>query len=71
MNETNQEQTKIRQCKKRQKRRKSPQWGWGIGSKEPIQRKILLSAVTISLKLFESSCFLYRMKPISYNFPKI
>ena len=36
--------------KKQQKghRRKSPQGGWGMGSKEPIQKIILLTAVTIS-----------------------
>ena len=36
--------------KKQQKghRRKSPHGGWGMGSKEPIQRIILLTAVPIS-----------------------
>ena len=29
-------------------RRKSPQGGWGMGSKEPIQKLFLLTAVTIS-----------------------
>ena len=48
-----------------------PQRGWGMGSKEPIRRQFLLSAVTISVNLFESSWFLYRMKPRLYKFPKI
>ena len=36
--------------KKQQKRhrRKSPQGGWGMGSKVPIQKLFLLTAVTIS-----------------------
>ena len=57
--------------RKQKKRRESPQGGWGMGSKEPIWRNFLLSAVTISVKLSESSWFLYRMKPRSYKFPKI
>ena len=49
----------------------SPKGGWGMGSKEPIRRKILLSDVTISVKLSDSSWFLYRMKPRSYKVPKL
>ena len=71
MNETNLKRKEVRQCKKRQKRHESPQGGWGMGSKEPIWRKILLFTFTISVKLFESSWFLYRMKPRLYKFPKI
>ena len=63
MNQTNLDQTKIRQCKKRQKMRESPQGGWGMGSKEPFQRIFLLYAATISVNLSESSWLLYRMKP--------
>ena len=48
-----------------------PLGGWGMGSKEPIRRNFLLSAVTILVNLSESSWLLYRMKPRSYKFPKI
>ena len=43
--------------KKQQKghRCKSPQGGWGMGSKEPIQKIILLTAVTISVNWYNSS----------------
>ena len=51
--------------------RESPQGGWGMGSKEPIRRKILLYVVTISVNLSESSWFLYRMKPRLYKMPKL
>ena len=51
-------------------RRKSPQGGWGMGSKEPIRRTFLLYAPKISVKSYESSFFLYMMKPISYKLPK-
>ena len=71
INETNLEQEKIRNCKKRQRRRESPHGGWGMGSKEPIRRKFLLYVVTISVKLSESSWFLYKMKLRSYKLPKI
>ena len=71
MNETNLKRKEVRQCKKRQKRRESPQGGWGKGSKKPIRRKLLLFVVTISVKLSESSWFLYKMKPRLYKFPKI
>ena len=50
MNETNLKRTEIRQCEKKQKGRDSPQGGWGMGWKEPIRRKPLLTAVTISIK---------------------
>ena len=49
----------------------SPQGGWGMGSKEPIQRIFLLSVVKISEKFYDSSWFLYRMKPRSYKVPKL
>ena len=50
---------------------RSLQGGWGMGSKDPIQRKILLSSIKISVKLSKSSWFLYRMKPRLYKMPKI
>ena len=56
---------------KRKKGCESPQGGWGMGSKEPIRRNFLLSAVTISGNLSESSWFLYRMKPRLYKMPKL
>ena len=56
---------------KTEKRRESSQGGWGMGSKETIWRKILLSVVTISEKISESSCFLYRMKSRLYEMPKL
>ena len=58
INETNIEQENIRNCKKRQKRRESPQRGWGMGSKEPIWRNFLLFYATILVKLSEFSYFL-------------
>ena len=42
-----------------------------MGSKEPIRRNFLLSPVTISENLYDSSWFLYRMKPRSYKVPKL
>ena len=42
-----------------------------MGSKEPIQRNFLLTVLTISKKLYYYSCFLYRMKTISYKVPKL
>ena len=42
-----------------------------MGSKEPIRRNFLLSAVTISEKLAESSWFLYKMKPRLYKMSKL
>ena len=60
--------------RKRQKghRRKSPQGGWGMGSKEPIPKMTLfIIGYRISeLKLSENSWSLYRLKPIFYNFGK-
>ena len=57
--------------KKMKKGRESLQGGWGMGSKEPIRRNFLLSLVTLSEKLYDSSFFLYRMKPRSYKVPKL
>ena len=71
INETNLKQKEVRQCEKRQKRHESPEGGWGMGLKDPIQRNVLLSAVTISEKLYDSSWFLYIMKPRSYKVPKL
>ena len=42
-----------------------------MGSKEPIRRKFLLFAVTILVKLSQSSWFLYNMKPRLYKIPKL
>ena len=42
-----------------------------MGLKEPIQRNFLLSAVTISENLYDSSCFLYITKPRSYRVAKL
>ena len=53
------------------KKERIPPGGWGMGSKEPIRRNFLLSTITISVNLSESSCFLYMMKPRSYKLPKI
>ena len=51
--------------------RKSPQGGWGMGSKEPIQKIFLLPAVTISTNWYDASWFLYRMKPRAYKVQKL
>ena len=51
--------------------RKSPQGGWGMGSKEPIQKIFLLPVITISEKLYDSSWFLYRMKSRAYKVQKL
>ena len=42
-----------------------------MGSEEPIWRFFLLSVVTMSEKLYDSSWFLYRMKLISYKVQKL
>ena len=52
-------------------RRKSPQGGWGMGSKEPIQRRILLQRLQYqSTNKSELSWSLYRMKPRYYSLYK-
>ena len=53
-------------------RRKSPQGGWGMGSKEPIPKIILfIIGYNISeLKLSETYWSLYILKPRSYNYTK-
>ena len=56
--------------KKRQKghRRKAPQGGWGMGSKEPIQSMILLQRLQYQItNKTDLSWSLYRLKPIYYN----
>ena len=52
-------------------RLKSPQRGWGMGLKEPIQNYFLLPAVKISKKWCDASWFLYRMKPRAYKVQKL
>ena len=52
-------------------RRKSPQGGWGMGSKEPIQKLFLLPAVTILANWYDASWFLYRMKSRAYKVRKL
>ena len=48
-----------------------PPGGWGMGSKEPIQRMILLKRLQHqSTNKTELSWSLYRLKPISYNLYK-
>ena len=48
-------------------RRESPQGGWGMGSKEPIQRMILLQRLKHqSTDKTELSWSLYRLKPRYY-----
>ena len=42
-----------------------------MGSKEPIQKLFLLPMVTISEKLYDASCFLYKMKPRAYKVQKL
>ena len=57
---------KMRKSTKRH-RRKSPQGGWGMGSKDPIQMMILLQRLKYqSTDKKYLSCSLYRMKPIYY-----
>ena len=56
---------------KTEKRHESPQGGWGMGSKEPIQKLFLLPAVTISAKWYDSSWLLYRMKSRAYKVQKL
>ena len=43
---------------KKRHRRKSPQGGWGMGSKEPIQKIVLLTAVIVSNNWYNSSLIL-------------
>ena len=62
--------------KKQQKghRRKSPQGGWGAGSKEPTQKNILFYYYLLQYQqaeISETSWSLYEMKPRSYNSAKI
>ena len=52
-------------------RRKSPQGGWGMGSKEPIKRMILLQQLQYqSTDKTDISWSLYRLKPIYYSLCK-
>ena len=51
--------------------RKSPKGGWGMGSKEPIQKLFLLPAVTISANWYDASWSLYRMKSRAYKVQKL
>ena len=51
--------------------RKSPQGGWGMGLKEPIQKLFLLPVVTISANWYDASWFLYRKKPRAYKVQKL
>ena len=39
---------KMNEKQKKRHGRKSPQGGWGMGSKEPIQKLFLLKVITIS-----------------------
>ena len=59
--------------KKQQKghRHKSPQGGWGMGSKEPIQKIFLLTAVTISENWYNASWSLYGVKSRAYKVRKL
>ena len=59
--------------KKQQKghRRKTPQGGWEIGLKEPIQKIFLLKLVTISKKWYNSSWSLYRVNSRAYKVRKL
>ena len=50
---------------------KSPQGGWGMGSKDPIKKLFLLPAVTISTNWYDASWFLYRMKSRAYKVRKL
>ena len=58
--------------KKQQKghRGKSPQGGWGMGSKEAIQKIILLIVVTISENWYNFSWSLYGLKSRDYKVRK-
>ena len=56
---------------KKKKGRESPQGGWGMGSKEPIQNYFLLQAVKISEKWYNFSFFLYKMNPRAYKVQKL
>ena len=57
--------------RRKRHRRESPQGGWGMGSKEPIQRMILLQRLQYqSTDKTELSWSLYRRKPIYYSLYK-
>ena len=57
--------------KEKKKGHESPQGRWGMGSKEPIRKYFLLSEVKIPEKKYDSSWFLYRMKPRPYKVQKL
>ena len=57
--------------RKMTKKARIPLGGMGNGLERSYSEKILLFSITISVKLSESSWFLYRMKPRLYKFPKI
>ena len=51
MNETNLKRKEVRQYEKRQKMREFPQGEWGMGSKDPIQRKILQEPLSVQVDI--------------------
>ena len=53
------------------KKARIPLGGMGNGLERAYSEKFLLSAITISVKIYESSWLLYNMKPTSYKLPKI
>ena len=61
----------MRKKQQKEHRRKSPQGGWGMGSKEPIQKLFLLIVVTISENWYNSSWSLYEVKSRAYKVRKL
>ena len=64
----------LKEIKRKQRkwhRRESPQGGWGMGSKEPIPKMILLQKLKYKRNdKSELYWSLYRLKPSFYNFAK-
>ena len=56
---------------KTEKRTRIAPGGMGNGLKRAYSKKNFISAITISKKLYDSSWFLYRMKPRYYKVPKL